>query len=271
LALDASGNLFVADTNNNVIRRIATAGGAVTTVAGQAGIAGSADGASSQAQFHYPSGIAVDAAGRLYVVDTENHTLRTISPAGTVGTLAGLAGSSGGVDGTGATARFAYPTGVAATASGDVYVADTDNHAIRLAFTPVAPAITQQPRSQTATIGSTVSFSVGATARPAPTYQWTFDGAAISGATTSTLSLANVEPANAGTYAVTVASSANVLTSDPVTLTVAAAGGGSGNASGGGGGGAFGAGFCGLVGLLVLVRRALRSKAAVESDTGRSR
>jgi hypothetical protein len=270
LALDASGNLFVADTNNNVIRRIVTASGAVTTVAGQDGIAGSTDGASSQAQFHYPSGIAVDAAGRLYVADTENHTLRTISPAGTVGTLAGLAGSSGSIDGTGSIARFAFPTGVGVTGSGDVYVADTDNHAIRLAFTPVAPAITQQPRHQTATIGTNVMFSVSATARPAPAYQWTFNGVAISGATSSTLSLTNVQTANAGTYAVTVTSSAYAITSDPATLTIAAAGSGSGNA-GGGGGGACGASFCGLAGLLVLARIALRSKAAEESEAWHSR
>lgn len=254
LALDASGNLFVADTNNNAIRRIATASGAVTTIAGQAGIAGSADGASSQAQFHYPSGVAVDATGRLYVADTENHILRTISPSGTVGTLAGLAGTSGSLDGTGTAARFAFPTGVAVTGSGDVYIADTDNHTIRLAFTPVAPAITQQPRSQTAAAGTNIAFSVTATGKPAPTYQWTFNGAAINGATGTMLSLINVQPANAGNYAVTVTNSANAIASDQATLTVTAAAV-SGGGSADGGGGAFSAWFCGLAGLLVLAGR----------------
>ena len=256
LALDASGNLFVADTNNNSIRRIITASGVVATVAGQAGIAGSTDGASSQAQFHYPSGVAVDTAGRLYIADTDNHALREISPAGTVSTPAGLAGSNGRADGTGTVARFAFPTGVAVTGSGDVYIADTDNQTIRLAFSAVAPAITQQPRNQTATIGTNITFSVSATGRPAPTYQWTFNGVAINGATSSTLSLTSVQAANAGTYAVIVTSGASAVISDQATLTVtAASGGGSGTAGGGGGGGAFGAWFCGLAGLLVLARR----------------
>jgi len=255
LAMDTSGNLFVADSNNSVIRRIATTTGAVTTVAGQAGVVGGADGAVSQARFHFPSGIAVDAAGRLYVADTDNQTLRLITPTGTVSTLAGLAGTSGSADGTGSAARFAYPTGVAATGSGDVYVADTDNHAVRLAFTPVAPAITQQPRNQAAAAGANVTFSVGATGRPAPTYQWTFNGAAVSGATSSTLNLTSVQTANAGTYAVLVTNGASTVTSDQVTLTVTAAAG-SGNGSAGGGG-AFGAWFCAFAGLLLFARRIL--------------
>ena len=193
LALDASNNLFVADTNNNAIRKIVTASGAVTTVAGQAGIAGNTDGANSQARFHYPSGLAVNATGNLYVVDTDNHTLREIASPGAVSTLAGLAGSSGSADGIGTAARFDFPTGVAVDSSGNVYVADTNNDTIRLAVSPAAPAITAQPQSQTTTAGSSVTFSVTATGKPAPAYQWDFDGAAISGATSSSLGLTNVQ------------------------------------------------------------------------------
>ena len=73
-----------------------------TTLAGNAGY-GSADGTGANARFYYPSGVAVDSAGNVYVADTCNHTIRKVTPAGVVTTLAGLAGSSGSADGTGAT------------------------------------------------------------------------------------------------------------------------------------------------------------------------
>ena len=264
LALDASGNLFVADTNNNAIREIATATGGVTTVAGQSAIAGSADGADSQAEFHYPSGVAVDTQGNLYVADTDNHTLREVAPAGAVSTLAGLAGFSGSADGVGTAARFDFPTGVAVDGSGDIYVADASNDTIRLAVTPTAPSITQQPQSQTATIGSNVTFSVTAGGKPAPTDQWFFNGGAISGGTGSTLTLTNVQSANAGNYTVTVTNVAGSVTSNTATLTVNAASsgssGGASSAGGGGGGGAMEAWF--VLALLLLGARARKGMRA---------
>jgi hypothetical protein len=262
LALDASNNLFVADTNNNAIRKVVTASGVVTTVAGRAGIAGSTDGANSQALFHFPCGVAVDGMGNLYVADTDNHTLREIASSGAVSTLAGLAGSSGSADGAGTAARFAFPTGVAVDSSGDVYVADTSNHTIRLAFTPAAPLIAQQPQSQTVTAGNNVTFSVTATGKPAPAYQWYFNGTAMSGATNSILSITNVQTTNAGNYTVTVTNSSNTATSNGATLTVnpAADGGGGGGSGGGGGGGAPSLWFSGLLSLLALARRALRRR-----------
>jgi len=132
--------------------------GVVTTVAGQTGIAGSSDGANSQAQFHYPSGVAVDPAGNLYVADTENHTLREIESSGSVSTLAGLAGVSGSADGAGTAARFNFPTGVTINGTSVVYVADTNNHTIRFVGTTVAPTIAVQPQSQTAAAGANVTF-----------------------------------------------------------------------------------------------------------------
>jgi hypothetical protein len=271
LALDASNNLFVADTNNDAIRRIVTSSGAVTTVAGQAGIAGSTDGANSQAQFHYPSSVAVDAAGNLYVADTDNHTLRKIESLGAVSTLAGLAASSGSTDGMGVAARFAFPTGIAVNSSGDVYVADTNNHTIRLAFTATAPAITRQPQSQTTTGGANVTFSVTATGRPTPTYQWNFNGMIINGATSSTLSLTNVQSTNAGNYTVTVTNSSGSVTSNQALLTINAGGGGAGGDTGGGG--ALSAWFSGGLLLLAAVRlfqreRKVRSHQAAGKAKG---
>ena len=130
VAVDGSGNVYVADTDNSTIRKI-TPGGVVTTLAGQAGSAGSADGMGSQARFNGPRGLAVDGSGNVYVADTGNSTIRKITPGGVVTTLAGQVGSAGSAEGTGSEARFNYPAGLAVDGFGNVYVADTENHTIR--------------------------------------------------------------------------------------------------------------------------------------------
>jgi sugar lactone lactonase YvrE len=103
---------------------------AFTTLAGKASI-GSADGPGEAARFSSPFDVAVDAAGNLYVADTNNHTIRKITPAGVVTTLAGLAGVSGSTDGAGSAARFYHPEGITVDLFGNVYVADTYNDTIR--------------------------------------------------------------------------------------------------------------------------------------------
>ncbi|RSK43156.1 NHL repeat-containing protein [Hymenobacter rigui] len=130
IALAPDGTLYVADTNNHTIRRI-TPAGMVTTFAGTAGAQGSADGVGAAARFNSPVGLALDAQGVLYVTDAENQTIRKITPAGVVTTLAGRVGTKGNADGPGEQARFHYPHGIAVTASGIIYVTDTDNHTIR--------------------------------------------------------------------------------------------------------------------------------------------
>lgn len=130
VAVDGAGNLYVADMNNHTIRRI-TPAGLVSTFAGTAGVAGSADGSGAAASFNHPSGVAVDGAGNVYVADTDNSTIRKITPAGVVSTLAGTAGVSGSADGNGAAAGFDHPGGVAVDTLGNVYVADTNNHLVR--------------------------------------------------------------------------------------------------------------------------------------------
>ncbi len=128
VAVDASGNVYVADFGNNRIRKI-TAAGVVSTLAGN-GTKGFADGSSTTAQFSSPTGVAVDASGNVYVADTQNHRIRKITAAGVVSTLAGN-GTSGFANGSSTTAQFFRPEGVAVDASGNVYVADTGNTRIR--------------------------------------------------------------------------------------------------------------------------------------------
>lgn len=129
IAADASGALYVADMSNNAIRKVSPAG-VVTTLAGD-GWDGSRDGAGRLARFYEPWGIAVDAAGNVWVADSSNHTVRKITPSGVVTTVAGLAGYSGSSDGTGSAARFKDPAGVAVDRHGNAYVADYGNSTIR--------------------------------------------------------------------------------------------------------------------------------------------
>ena len=138
VAVDAAGNVYVADEGNSDIREI-TPSGVVTTLAGSAGRYGSNDGTGSAASFYYPAGVAVDAAGDVYVADCGNGEIREIAPSGVVNTLAGSPGQTGSSDGTGSAASFYYPTGVAVDAAGNVYVADEGNDEIRLVSGNLAP------------------------------------------------------------------------------------------------------------------------------------
>jgi sugar lactone lactonase YvrE len=130
IAVDNAGNFFVADSGNHTIRKI-TPSGVVSTIAGTVGLAGSRDGTIATAQFNRPSAIALDGVGNLYIADAENNTIRKIAPDGLVTTVAGLAGVYGGVDGAGAAARFSGPRGIATDSTGNVYVIEAGNYAIR--------------------------------------------------------------------------------------------------------------------------------------------
>lgn len=128
LARDAAGTLYVADRYNHCIRAIA--GGVVSTAAGQCKYSGYKEGPVAAARFDQPRGVAVDAAGSLYVGDANNHRVRLVK-GGTVSTHAG-SGKAGHLDGAAATAKFFHPTGLVVDAAGRVYVADEHNHRVRL-------------------------------------------------------------------------------------------------------------------------------------------
>lgn len=127
LVLDGSGNVYVTDFANDRIRKVSPAG-VVTTFAGSTG--GYAEGTGTAAQFDGPYGIAIDAAGALYVGDSANQRIRKITSSGVVTTFAG-SGSVGDADGKGAAAQFNSPRGIALDTLGNVYVADYSNHRVR--------------------------------------------------------------------------------------------------------------------------------------------
>lgn len=130
LSQTASGVLLLADSSNHLVRQISLAG-AVTTLAGQVGYSASVEGERAQVRLDDPYAVAQDASGNVYVVDPTDHALRKITPDGRSSVLAGKPGTFGFADGTGTAARFFTPYGVAVTAEGVVYVADTGNHAVR--------------------------------------------------------------------------------------------------------------------------------------------
>lgn len=131
VAVDSSGNIYVADTGNYTIRKI-TPEGVTTTLAGLAGeYTSPTDGTGGAARFNQPNDVALDSAGNVYVADAYNSAIRKITPAGIVTTLAGRVGAYGSTDGTNDAARFSYPNGVAVDSTGNVYVADSNNQTIR--------------------------------------------------------------------------------------------------------------------------------------------
>jgi DNA-binding beta-propeller fold protein YncE len=151
IAVDSAGNVYVADTGNMVVRKIS--GGVVSTLAGDPTLpflGGCDDGMPATARFSDlfvispfggPCGLAVDAAGNVYVSDQGNpatfrgHTIRKITPAGFVTTIAGSVGVPGSADGTGSGASFHFPAGIAIDSTGRLYVADVLNHKIRVQCT----------------------------------------------------------------------------------------------------------------------------------------
>lgn len=258
VAVDGSGNVFVADAGAFAIRKISPSG-TVTTFAGLAGSSGSVDGTGGAARFVGPEAIAIDAAGNLFVADninytvrettaagfpvasSGNYTIRKITPAGVVLTIAGWERDS--TDGAGSDARFDIPFGLAVSSGGHVYVtaSSPDSNTLRDGQAVGAPVITTQPQSMTVAPGTSAQFSVSASGAPAPAYQWFLNGTALSGATSSTLSVSNAQSSNAGSYTVTVTNAMGSVTSSPATLTVSSGGtttGGTttGGASGSGGG-----------------------------------
>jgi DNA-binding beta-propeller fold protein YncE len=147
VALDVAGNLYIADTANNRVRKVSPAG-IITTVAGNGTGGFSGDGGpATSASLYSPYGMALDGAGNLYIADTGNNRIRKVSPSGTISTVAGSGISGFSADGEPATsALLNRPHGVALDTAGNLYIADTGNNRIRKVWA-AAPSFTASPAS----------------------------------------------------------------------------------------------------------------------------
>ncbi len=264
VAVDASGNLFIADAGDDRIRKVDT-NGIITTVAGNGYGAYFGDGdTAADASLNWPNGVAVDGSGNVFIADTNNSVIRKVDTNGIITTFAG--DGYEGYSGNGGLATIAtlnLPCGVAVDTSGNVFIADTDNNLVRkVAVTSLTlcnvtadnagnytviitspygsvtssnavltvltpPTITTQPTGQTASGGDMVTFTVVASGSPPLFYQWRFNGTTLlSGATNASLSLTNVQLAQAGGYSVlvsnawgtTISSNAILVVRDPTVL-----------------------------------------------------
>jgi len=133
VAVDSSGNIYVADSLNHIIRKI-TPGGLVTTIAGGGGsnLSGTTTNAQgSNARFNNPAGVAVDSSGNIYVADTINNRIQQITPVGFVTTVAGGGSTAGSANGQGTNATFYTPGGIVVDPSGNIYVSDQTSNLIR--------------------------------------------------------------------------------------------------------------------------------------------
>ena len=263
---DRSGDIYVADLQQAdgvpprcVIRRIGF-DGTVSTLGGNLLKKSSVD----EDAMEYPDAIATDGHGTFFAVYSADHTVWRITVQGEATAIGGVAPQEGSADGLGSAARFGWPMGIAVDAQGNLYVSDSPT--IRKGQLAGPPVLTAQPQSLTVTAGAEAQFSVTAIGVPAPTYQWYRDGAAIGAATAPTLSIASVQAANAGQYAVVVSNALGSVTSSAAMLTIkAAATGSNGEGDGSAGGGAMGTEFVGLFAVLAAAR-ALAGAASSRRD-----
>ena len=197
IAVDGAGNLYVSDHGNHAVRLI-TPAGVVTTLAGS-GTTGKVDGVGTAATFKFPSGIAADSSGNVFLADTDNQVVRKITPGGVVTTIAGT-GVVGSTDGVGTAASFYNPKDVAVDPSGNIYIVDRGNHTIRKgsiqASAPAIPICTVSASASSISAGSSSKLTASCSP-PATSYVWT--GGTCSSNTTETCT---VTPASTTAYTV---------------------------------------------------------------------
>lgn len=130
IAMDAAGNIYIADRDNHAVRKVNTSGTISIAGTGTSGSIGDG-GAATAAQVSQPVGLNFDAAGNLYIADYGNHRIRMINSAGIISTVAGSTGGYAGDGGAATTARLSYPTDMAFDAAGNMYISDYNNGVVR--------------------------------------------------------------------------------------------------------------------------------------------
>ncbi|MBD2754973.1 immunoglobulin domain-containing protein [Spirosoma validum] len=219
--VDGSGTIYVTDQANQRVQKFPSNSTSVTdgiTVAGGNGLGSAAN------QLNTPYYVFVDNSGNIYVADFNNNRVQKFpsnSTSATEGTT--VAGGNGAGS---AANQFRNPSSVFANGSGTMHVADQNNHRVQkyILATP-APVIVSQPAASSGVcVGSTVTAQVSATATQAITYQWYKDNLSspVTGQTSATLTLSNVQPSAAGSYSVVVTSGGQSVTSTAFALNVTA-------------------------------------------------
>jgi sugar lactone lactonase YvrE len=203
VVLDFVGNLFIADSSDNRIRRVDTSG-IIATVAGNGTPGYSGDGgAATSAMLYYPVGVAVDYGGNLFIADGQNNRIRKVQVNSPTLILNSVSTNNAG------------NYSVIITGSGGSV---TSSNVTLTVVT--SPYITSQPQPLTVTNGHAASFVVTAIGNPSLAYQWQFSGSNLNGATNTTLTLQNAFTANAGAYTVAITNTYGSVTSNPAILTV---------------------------------------------------
>ncbi len=222
----AIGNaaLYVADTGNDTIRKVAVVNGVwtVSTFAGSPGLIGTNDLVGTAARFNTPTSVAVDNSGaNVFVTDFGNDTLRVVTLSGLTTTLAGSPTTSGAAGGTQAMTLLNWPSGVVVDGANNIFMAERGNNVIMEGIPVTGPQIVVQPESQTSVPDGSATFSVVAIGIEPLTYQWKLNGNNINSVSNSTVEIDDLEPGDGGKISVVVTSPYGTVTSTNVDLIIA--------------------------------------------------
>ncbi len=221
VSTDASGRILIGDSQWSV-RRI-TLSTIQPVITGGVLVAPPplVETVASQARQKAITSITTTPDGRIYLVENNRGLIREISQTGAISAVAGLDGVDGYVDGFGPDVRFSEIGGIVVDRAGSLYISDTRNSVIRKATRGSYATFQTHPQGGTVNLGQSITLSASATGNPTPTFQWRKDGAPISGATNSSLTLSNVRTSDAGDYSVTAGNVFSTFTSNVAKVAVA--------------------------------------------------
>ncbi len=224
IAFDSSGNLYIADTDNQVVRKVTVSSGTISTIAGNgsAGYAGD-NGPATSAELNYPVALSVDAAGNVYMSDYANFVIREVSSTGTITTIAGNGTRGYSGDGGPATsAELSYPHGVVVNSAGNLYIADCGNGVVRLVGGVSQPqvSVSVSPASATLYAQQTKQFTATVINTGNTAVTWSITPAGAGSINSSGLYTAPATITTQQSVTVTATSQANTAVSASATVTL---------------------------------------------------